>query len=169
MRQCPVQHVRFACLLFTLGVIVFASGCGSKEPTYPVRGQVVFKEDGQPAAAGGSIWFERTQAPYPRSGSAINERGEFTLGTNSQSDGAFVGEFRVRVDPLTLVGAHVASVAQSVDSKYFSFASSGIVQNVKPNMENVLRIEVERNRKSAAPATQGSSADDGSRVPTLDQ
>ena len=165
MWQRPENFVR---LTFTLGIIAFASGCGSKEPTYPVRGQVVFKEDGQPAASGGSIWFERTQAPYPRSGSSINERGEFSLGTSSQSDGAFVGEFRVRVDPLTLVGAHVASVAQSVDSKYFSFASSGIVQTVKPNQENVLRIEVERVRKGAAPAIQGSTADDGSRVPVLD-
>ena len=62
-----------------LGVAALASGCGpAREPTYPVKGKVVFKDNGQPAAAGALIWFESTKPPaFLRSMSAIDSDGNF--------------------------------------------------------------------------------------------
>ncbi len=162
-------HQQFATLLLATGMALVL-GCGSSpEPTYPVSGKVVFKGTDEPAGVGGAIWFERTEDPYDRSAGPINEAGEFTLGTNSPTDGAFAGNFRVRIDAMTLAGTPVAQVSQTVDPKYFSFASSGLTQDVEPTAKNVLRIEVERSTKPAVvPKENRPLGDDGTKVPSSD-
>ena len=156
-------------LLAVIGLECLQGCRESKEPTYPVSGKVVFKGTDDPAGVGGAIWFERTEEPYDRSAGPINDAGEFTLGTTSPTDGAFAGNFRVRIDAMTLAGTPVAQVSQTVDPKHFSFASSGLTQTVEPSASNVLKIEVERNPKPTAVSKEKRPlGDDGTKVPSSD-
>lgn len=132
---------------------VLHSGCGPERvPTYPVKGRVIFKENGQPAAAGAQIWFESTQPPeYLRSMSAISNDGSFLLSTDREGNGSMAGEHRVRIDPTNSSGMNIeAELAKVIDRKYFEFRTSGLKVTVKEKEAHDFKIELDRPAGSAA-------------------
>jgi len=120
-------------------------GCKTEEPTYPVAGDVVYK-DGEPVTEGLTIWFESTTSPYKRSVGLVDKNGKFYTSTLADGSGSIEGEHRVRFDAgepgSGIAGAN--ALGSIMDAKYAEFATSGIVVDVKPGSGNLFRIEVER-------------------------
>jgi len=134
---------RFACLV----VLVAGAGCSFKEPTYPVKGQVVYQDDGSPAAAGVSVVFESTKEPYARSSGVIQSDGSFALSTDRPDNGAMQGEHRVAISPMATDASGrdlTAQLAQKIHPKYFELRTSGIVVDIKPTAVNDFKFQVER-------------------------
>jgi hypothetical protein len=133
--------VRVVCAL-----ALVSPGCSNKIPTYPVRGQVVYK-DGQPFHGGGglTIWFESTQAPYHRSSSPVDENGEFDLSFIQAGSGAPEGEHRIRFDPgdQHMQPSAEIALAKKMPPRYLEFRTSGLKQNISKEANRVV-IEVER-------------------------
>jgi len=134
-----------------MSLLLLAAGCNYKEPTYPVTGKVVFKDDGQPAAAGVSVVFESTKEPYPRAMGAIGPDGSFTLATDRPDNGAIQGEHRVCIQPTSADGSGMsqqARLSKEIDPKYFEFRTSGLKFDIKPSGKNEFVIKVERPKGS---------------------
>lgn len=128
-------------LLFVLG------GCKYKEPTYPVTGKVVFKDNGAPACTGVSVVFESTQAPYTRSMGAIGPDGTFVLSTDRPDNGAMQGAHRVSILPFAADGSGAnltPKISKEINPKYFEFGTSGLVYTIQPKGKNEFVIELER-------------------------
>jgi len=144
-----VDPCRCAFGLFLLAAVcaAYTSGCGpTREPTYPVKGKVVFKGTDEPAAKGAKIWFESTKPPdFLRSMSDIGDDGTFVLSTDREGNGAMEGEHRVRIDPTNGSGMNIeAELAKTIDRKYFEFRTSGVTVEIKPNEAHDFKIELDR-------------------------
>lgn len=120
------------------------AGCGSR--TYPVRGQVVYREDGRPVPGGVVIWFEATQPPYERASGIVDREGNFYLSTVRDGSGALAGEHRIRFEPQVPYAEPNAALALAkiMDPRFLEFRTSGLVRTVSASGTNELRIEVEK-------------------------
>ena len=112
-------------LLFAL--VLLPTGCSCQKPTYPVKGKVVYKEDGKPVAGGVVIWFESTTPPYERAQAAVDKDGNFVLSTVREGSGAIQGEHRIRFDPPPVMdGTAASALARIMHPRYNEFATSGL-------------------------------------------
>jgi hypothetical protein len=124
------------------------AGCRQSDAikTYPVKGKVVFKGTGEPAArlAGGYVVFELvTDAGKVFAQGKIEEDGTFALGSiinNKGADGALPGEYRVRVTP-PLDAENRKPIRGILDPQFQSFDKSGIRQTIVAGV-NDFTIEV---------------------------
>jgi hypothetical protein len=137
-------------VLVLIGLLLIFSGCKYKEPTYPVTGKVVFKDNGAPACTGVSVVFESTKPPYTRSMGAIGPDGNFVLSTDRPDNGAMQGEHRVSILPFAADGSGAnltPKISKEIDPKYLEFSSSGLVYTIQPQGVNNFTIELERASK----------------------
>src|SRR5262245_56872784 len=70
-------------LWFVLAVVtgVGLSGCGSKCKLYPVKGRVIYQDNGKPMPPGGTVMFELVGDPGRRASGDLELDGSFSLGT----------------------------------------------------------------------------------------
>ena len=133
-----------------VAVVVVSWGCSSKEPTYPVKGKVVYQDDGSPAASGVSIVFESTKEPYPRATGEIQPDGSFVLSTDRPDNGAIQGPHRISITTIATDGTGTdlsVQMSKKIDPKYFEFRTSGLTADIKPNDTNDIVVKVERPKK----------------------
>jgi hypothetical protein len=123
-------------------------GCGEPK-TYPVNGEVVYADTGEPVRSGLTIFFESTAPPYQRSSGLVDTDGKFYTSTLRDSSGSLAGEHRVRFDPGSPGSGPTgpAALAPIMHPRYAEFGTSGLTVGVRPDGQNVLRIEVERGAK----------------------
>jgi hypothetical protein len=112
-------------------LVLFAflqTGCGVN--TVPVTGQVTIK--GDPAAGklqGYGVMLELAEpgadGKMVSATGEIDAAGKFVLGTNSGSDGAYPGKYRVAITPSSefTEGAAPPTV---IDRKYYNLQTSGL-------------------------------------------
>jgi hypothetical protein len=144
-----------------LFICLFAAcGCSGRIKTYPVSGKVKFA-DGQPVSVG-IVELHSAEHQLTAHGK-VGPNGEFKLGTYRLEDGAPAGEYRIVVvqyfgsdsqnaksqSPPDLGLEHAAHASGErgvpvVDSKYASYATSGLRANVQPRNDNYIEIIVER-------------------------
>lgn len=119
-----------------------AIGCSSELPTYPVEGQVVYSDNGQPVQGPLMIWFESTTPPYQRSNGVIDKDGKFSLSTIREGSGSIAGEHRVRIDPVMPNSSAMEQpqtlLARIMDPKYYEFRTSGLVITVQDQGNSVV-------------------------------
>jgi hypothetical protein len=141
------------CWRTPLGVmLLLCAGCG-EEPTYPVRGKVVYSDTKQPVQATGLIiMFASTKPPHAQSSSAIGPDGTFSMISDEPDSGSLAGEHRVRFVPTLMGDDPMGAVARVMHRKYYGFETSGITIEVKAKGENNVTIEVERDPKPPAAA-----------------
>jgi hypothetical protein len=139
-----VQRACWYGLAPVLAMVV--TGCGTK--TYPVRGKVVFKEDGQPVRGGVTIWFESTEPPYARAAGVVDGEGNFYLSTVRDGSGALRGEHRIRFEPAVPYADATAeeALARRMHPRFREYRTSGLKQTIVPG-DNQFVIEVERPRR----------------------
>lgn len=127
-------------------IITCCSGCSSEPPLYPVKGQVVFKDNGQPFTAGTAIVFEAKAAPYQRARGELDDEGRFVLSTEQrEGEGAMEGPHRVSISYQTIGGLDLQEkLSKVIDPKYFEFRTSGLEVDIKPGQENEFKIELDR-------------------------
>ena len=134
-------------LLICVALGALCVGCNSKEPTYPVKGKVVYQDDGSPAGAGAAVMFESTKKPYARALGEIKADGTFVLSTDRPDNGTMQGEHRVSISPRAMDGSGndlTAQLSRKIDPKFFEFRTSGLTADIKPNDTNVIVVKVER-------------------------
>lgn len=119
-------------------------GCGGN-PTYPVRGQLVYP-DGTPAKElqGYVITMESTEQPTGANG-VVGPDGSFEVGTFKDYDGAVLGKHRVAITP-PRPQSDTPPPPSLIHARYKSLEKSGIEIIVKPE-KNAVQIEVEKARK----------------------
>lgn len=142
MRQRQVSQ-----LLIGIALIALCIGCNTKEPTYSVKGKVVYKDDGSPAGSGVAVVFESTKKPYTRASGEIQPDGSFILTTDRPDNGAMQGEHRISILPMAMNGSGdnlTPQMSQKIDPKYFEFRTSGLTADIKPNDTNDIVVKVER-------------------------
>ncbi|QDU26900.1 hypothetical protein ETAA8_19840 [Anatilimnocola aggregata] len=158
MRICPLSSAdeirtdRIARCAVVLSILLglstgLISGCSWKEPTYPVKGKVVYQDDGSPAAVGVRVVFESTKPPYARASGAIQPDGSFVLSTDRPDNGAMQGEHRVAISPLTADGTGndlTAQLTKTIGAKYLEFRTSNLVFNIEPKGSNDFVVKIER-------------------------
>jgi hypothetical protein len=138
------DHGMRRCRRTLAGVLaILVAGCGTK--TYPVRGKVVFKDDGQPVRGGVTIWFESTEPPYRRASGVVDGEGNFYLSTVRDGSGAMQGEHRVRFEPAVPYGEPTAeeALARRMHPRFREYRTSGLQHTIVPG-ENHFVIEVEK-------------------------
>lgn len=131
-----------------IGVLAaLAAGCGEPR-TYPVTGEVVYADTGEPVRHPLTIFFESTKPPYQRSSGLVDTEGKFYTSTLRDASGSLAGEHRVRFDP-----GHPgtgptgpAALAPIMHPRYADFRTSGLTVSVSPNDPNVVQIRVERKK-----------------------
>ncbi|WP_425614047.1 hypothetical protein NA78x_003900 [Anatilimnocola sp. NA78] len=142
------KYAAFAFYAFL--VVIAIVGCSSREPTYPVTGKVVFKDDGTPAATGVTVVFESTKKPYARSAGVIQPDGTFVLSTDRPDNGAMAGEHRVSISRLAADGSGrdlTAQLSRTIDPKYLEFRTSNLVLDIQTRGPNEFTIPLERPKK----------------------
>jgi hypothetical protein len=123
------------------------AGC-NPNGIHPVKGQVVWKDTGQPATeiAGSIITFEQAATETSARGQ-IAADGSFKLTTVNENDGAKLGEHKVLVIEIgrrSLPGGDGSELAPGkLSSKHASPSTTGITAVIKPGL-NEPKIEVER-------------------------
>jgi hypothetical protein len=139
----PCRSPWVSTLTLTALLAVAAGGCGTK--TYPVRGKVIYKDDGKPVPGGVTVWFESTPPPYQRASGVVDVEGNFVLSTVRENSGAMQGEHRIRFEPI--VPYHEPNAAMALAKKmpprYIEYRTSGLKQTIAPG-DNYFTIEVER-------------------------
>ena len=134
-------------LLTVAALAIWVAGCDSRVPTYPVKGQVVFKDDGKPFTGATVIWFESKSPPYTRSAGVLDGQGNFVLSTDRDGNGAMEGPHRVRISSETVEGQSlITQLSKVIDPRFFEYGTSGVEVDIKPDAENVLKIEVEKSK-----------------------
>lgn len=128
--------------------VAFIVSCGEPK-TYPVKGEVVYADTGEPVRCGLTILFESTTPPYQRSSGLVDTEGKFYTSTLRDASGSLAGEHRVRFDPGQPGSGPTgpAALAPIMHPRYAEFGTSGLTVGVRPDGENVLRITVERGPK----------------------
>ena len=131
-----------------MSIVLACAGCGSsddREPGVPVTGKIVFADDGQPAGAGGQVWFESTLGPeHRRATGTIQKDGTFEVLVKDGAGGVLPGQQRVRIAPETKHGSYNPEVAQSIDSRFFSYDTSGLTADVEPKSKDIGTLQVEK-------------------------
>lgn len=141
--SAALQKLFAVALLIT---IVAAAGCGSG--MQPVKGQVVWKDNDQPAKelAGALISFEQPDTETSARGQ-IQADGSFQLTTVNENDGAKLGEHTVLIMEIgrkTKPGGDGSELEPGkVSIKYASPSTSGLKVTIKPGL-NEPKIPVER-------------------------
>jgi hypothetical protein len=113
-----------------LGVLCLG-GCGSGR--HPVRGQLVYADDGQPVKelAGFEVIFTSEQLHTSARGT-IQEDGSFELGTDKDGDGVAPGEYVVTVTQPFREPERPFVGDRVVDRAYEDPARSDLKAEVKP-------------------------------------
>jgi hypothetical protein len=124
-----------------LCLIVLAAGCSNNY--VPLKGTVVFSDDGTPLTTG-SVVFE--SGAVGASG-ALNERGEFTVGSMKADDGLAPGTYNVfitgAVKQMEDKSSGMMRAVPLIHSRYGNKETSGIVITVDKNTKTV-QIKVDR-------------------------
>jgi hypothetical protein len=128
---------RLVLLAATLGLAAGCGGAGDK--LYPVKGKVVFKDNGQPLP-GGTVLFQTAGDDPKRASGELELDGTFTLGSPG-GPGACAGDYQVLLTNPPTEGNY------SIHPKYQQFATSGLTFKVTPGGENFCEIKVERGPK----------------------
>lgn len=132
--------MRISYLIFLAFV---ATGCGSDQlPTYPVSGKVAFS-DGRPVRHG-TVEFTSVQHGTTASGT-IGHDGSFVLGTYSTDDGAVAGDHDVIVIQMVIADGsfkHTVDHGKPVPTKYASYETSSLTQQVSADQPNDLSIDL---------------------------
>src|SRR5262245_2016811 len=127
--------------MYRSAVLVLFVACGCDGQTYfPVTGKVTHK-DGSPVTAG-TVIFEPVNQKISARGE-IQSDGSFQLGTNTNSDGAMEGEYKVLISPPPLPeeGKRLRS---PIAAKYQSLESTPLKFNVsRERSKNKFKIEVD--------------------------
>jgi hypothetical protein len=150
MSELKQTSARSLCGIAVLVLGAWCAGCGESGPTlYPVKGQVVYKDNGAPFKGGTSVKFESKEPPYVRAASALDAEGRFELATEQRSGtGAMAGPHRVSISYITPDGAYIQDqLSKQIDPKYFEFSTSGLEVDIKPDQPNDFKIELERAKK----------------------
>jgi len=132
-------------------VVLGASGCGSANRPYPVKGTVLY-EDGAPARelAGGSVIFTSEEMHVSASGN-IEEYGTDRSTTQKNDDGAPPGKYLVAV-VAPEVGADERGGRRNVNvisDRYADPQKSGLTATVEPKDNDIpltVRRAVQRKR-----------------------
>ncbi|MDR3111095.1 MAG: hypothetical protein LBU65_15615 [Planctomycetaceae bacterium] len=123
-------------------LLVLAVGCNSNY--VPLKGTVVFSDDETPLTTG-SVVFE---SGVVGASGALNERGEFTIGSMKADDGLAPGTYKVFIVGATKeIEDKSSGMKRSVPlihSKYDNKETSGIVIEVKKGETNKFEIVVEK-------------------------
>jgi hypothetical protein len=129
--------------------VFFVLSCGEPR-TYPVKGEVIYADTGEPVRAGLTIFFESTTPPYKRSSGLVDTEGKFYTSTLRDASGSLAGEHRVRFDPGHPGAGPTgpAALAPIMHPRYAEFGTSGLTVGVRSDGENVVRILVERGPKA---------------------
>lgn len=100
-----------------------ATGFGCGRPKYSVTG-VVVHDDGTPYAGGGVVAMESViDGKRVMARGAIGPDGRFVLASQRPEDGAFAGEYRVRVLPPVVIDG---PAPKGLDPRFQSFDTSGL-------------------------------------------
>jgi hypothetical protein len=133
------RRPRGAIMVVVLLVAALLTGCGSG--TYPVEGQIVWK-DGSPAKElkGSFVLFELPEQKTSARG-MIDADGSFRLTTNKPNDGALPGEHTVlivEVGRQHLGGPDSSALAPGVmDARFSDPRTSGLKATVKPGVNKI--------------------------------
>jgi hypothetical protein len=133
------RWLRGSVLAVAVSVTTLLSGCGSG--TYPVEGQIVWK-NGSPAKElqGSFVLFELPEKQTSARG-MIQADGSFRLTTNKPNDGALPGEHTVlivEVGRQHLGGPDSSALAPGVmDARFSDPRTSGLKATVKPGPNKV--------------------------------
>ncbi|WP_146451031.1 hypothetical protein [Bythopirellula polymerisocia] len=122
--------------------------------TYPVRGDVVFK-DGSTLERGGRVVFQLVGSdPMITAKGYFESDGKFELTTYSKGDGAPAGEYEVMVVPTVpddkgeMSEREYLKAMNPIDIRFKNAKSSGLKFTVSPETSpHEFRIEVTRPRK----------------------
>ena len=122
--------------------------------TYPVRGEVVFK-DGSTLERGGRVVFQLVGSdPMITAKGYFESDGKFELTTYSKGDGAPAGEYEVMVVPTVpddkgeMSEREYLKAMNPIDIRFKNAKSSGLKFTVSPETSpHEFRIEVTRPRK----------------------
>ena len=141
----------FRWLQITWSFVILAGvvGCGSGPKLYPVHGKVVYP-DGSPMK-GGAVIFEPidSSVKVTARGYIGNEDGTFTLTTQTEGDGAPVGQYRVMIRGKVIPHGRGASQEAinawepQVHPRFQDLTTSGLEFTVEPK-RNEFVITVER-------------------------
>lgn len=123
------------------------TGCQSELELIPVHGQVLY--EGNPLEFGSVMFQPEGSGPLARG--TIESDGTFVLGTKTKSDGVRPGVCRVRVTSFAAQKAGQAAYQEremalgssGIPKKYQNFGTSGIVVEVRPQMELPLILKLE--------------------------
>jgi hypothetical protein len=126
------RFVRRSCLLLAaLCVLVAIPGCG--RPKYPVRGTVVY-DDGSPFTSDGVVAME-TEIDGKRvmSRGRIGKDGRFVLASEGPGEGAFAGNYRVRVLPTVVIDG---PPSVGIPERLQAFETSDLTFEVGPQQQD---------------------------------
>jgi hypothetical protein len=133
----------FAPIALLIALLVVHPGCNSGQlKTYPVQGQVVFK-DGSPVKVG-LIETKAVGKDVQATGS-IAKDGTFSLTTYRENDGAIAGEHKlviVQMIPVEDIPNYRPSTMGVVNRKYASYNTSGLTMTIVPNGENKIKLVI---------------------------
>jgi hypothetical protein len=141
MRHCKARGCRGLAGLAVLAALAGAAGCGGERA--PVTGRVAY-QDGSPLTEGNVIGQMGEGVASVTVQGNVKPDGSFSWGTERPGDGARPGLYRVAVIPRGLGDSERGQgMRPAVDSRYTSFATSGITFEVKRG-RNTLNITVSR-------------------------
>ena len=126
-----------ACVLLCMTV-----GCSDRLKTYPVSGQVVFK-NGTTAHMGTVECKSREHGVLARG--TIDQKGRFQLTTYRDGDGAVAGLHDCVIVQMVLAEGvtHTRSTYGVINPKHGSYKSSGLQFEVKTSEPNDIKLMVE--------------------------
>jgi hypothetical protein len=130
-------------LLVVAAAWLAAAGCSPGPRAYPVKGKVVFKDNGKPLGSG-TVLFESVADPNQRASGEIQADGTYTLANNVGANGAVEGEHRVLI--MTPLPEYGQNPRGPFDPRYQRFDTSGLRYTVKPG-ENNYEIQLDRPRR----------------------
>ena len=112
--------------------LLTAGGCGSNR-THPVRGKLVYEDNGQPVKelAGYEVTFTSEKLGKSSRGT-IRDDGTFELGTVKENDGAYPGEYVVILTQPHRVAERPGGGDPVVDLAYEDPGKSDLKVEVKP-------------------------------------
>ena len=124
-------------------------GCGNSQPTFPVKGQVVYP-DGSTLPMGGKVVFQTADIDPPVTAkSYFDSSGYFELSTFREGDGAVAGKYEVAVFPTvpddrgTMSQAEYMRALTPIADQYKSAKHSGIEFTVSAETSpHDFRVEV---------------------------
>ena len=127
--------------LLLIALFSLAVGCDSLPPTAPVTGTVYFNE--KPLTFG-SVTFQPSSGGQPAR-AEIKPDGTYRLSTFTDSDGAIIGNHRVRImcttaqdpkNPIEISGNELMAGKLLIPRKYTQMGSSGLTADVTFEGEN---------------------------------